>query len=58
VRDHPSIGPAEDRLATVGQLHPVALLVDRAVVAAAELEEIVELGGTAVGPVLDMVGLA
>ena len=54
----PPVGAPEAQLAVGLSIHLVALLVDRAVVAATEQREVRERGGAAVGPVAEVVPLA
>ena len=53
----PPVGAPEAQLAVGLSIHLVALLVDRAVVAATEQREVRERGGAAVGPVTDVMVL-
>ena len=58
VRQNPAVRPPELKLAVRQTLDLVALLVDGAVMAAAQQREIRERGGPVLGPVTDMVALA
>jgi len=53
----PPVRPAEPKLAIRLSIELIALLVDRAMVAAAEQSEIRERGGAALRPVMDVMPL-
>jgi hypothetical protein len=58
LRERPAVGAIEARFAVGRQLHREALLVHRAMMAAAQQQGVAEAGGAAIGPGLDVVGVA
>jgi hypothetical protein len=58
LRERPAVGSIEARITAGRQLHRESLLVHRAMVAAAEQQRVGEAGGAAIGPGLDVVGVA
>ena len=58
VGQRPAVRAAEPKLAVGLSIKPVALFMDRAVVPATEHGEIRQRGGTALGPVTDVMALA
>jgi hypothetical protein len=57
VRDRASVGAVEAECVWFGVLDCVSVFVDEPVVAGAEVDQVFEVGGSAAGPVVDVVGV-